>query len=53
MMAVLVRTAHRTSHLTRAANPQLRLIVMMYDILRTVAHVIPMTGAAVTAGDEH
>ena len=131
MMAVLVRTAHRTSHLTRAAHPQLRLIVLMwatvtvlmfahlsevlvwgavydllgavphraesfyfafvnyttlgygdivpatrwrllgpltamngvllfgwstavmYDILRTVTHVIPMTGAAVAAGDEH
>src|SRR6516165_7357338 len=131
MMAVLVRTAHRTSHLTRAAHPQLRLIVLMwatvtvlmfahlsevlvwgavydllgavpngaesfyfafvnyttlgygdivpatrwrllgpltamngvllfgwstavmYDILRTVTHVIPMTGAAITAGGEH
>ena len=131
MMAVIVRTAHRTSHFTRAAHPQLRLIVLMwatvtvlmfahlsevlvwgavydlleavphgaesfyfafvnyttlgygdivpatrwrllgpltamngvllfgwstavmYDILRTVTHVIPMTGAAVTAGDEH
>jgi hypothetical protein len=130
MMAVLVRTAYRTSHLTRAAHAQLRLIVLMwatvtvlmfahlseilvwgavydllkavphgtdalyfafvnyttlgygdiipatrwrllgplaamngvllfgwstavmYDILRTVAHVIPMTGAAVRAGDE-
>jgi hypothetical protein len=131
MMAVLVRAAYRSSHLTRAAHPQLRLIVLMwatvtvlmfahlsevlvwgtvydllgavphgvdsfyfafvnyttlgygdiipatrwrllgpltamngvllfgwstavmYDILRTVAHVIPMTSAAVTAGGEH
>ena len=130
MMAVLVRTAHRASLLTRRAHPQLRLIVLMwatvtvlmfahlseilvwgavydllgavphgvdsfyfafvnyttlgygdiipatrwrllgplaamngvllfgwstavmYDILRTVANVIPMTSAAVTAGGE-
>src|ERR1044071_2869527 len=30
MMAVLVWTAHRTSHLTRAAHARLRLIVLMW-----------------------
>jgi hypothetical protein len=30
MMAVLVWTAHRTSHLTRAAHVRLRLIVLMW-----------------------
>ena len=41
MMAVLVRTAYRTSHLTRAAHPQLRLIVLMWATVTVlmVAHL--------------
>jgi hypothetical protein len=41
MMAVLVRTAHRTSYLTRTAHPQLRLIVLMWatvTVLMFAAH---------------
>jgi hypothetical protein len=41
MMAVLVWTAHRASSLTRAANPRLRLVVVMWTTVSVlmVAHL--------------
>jgi len=42
MMAVLVSTAHRASHLTRSAHPKLRLIVPMWATVSVLmlAHLI-------------
>jgi hypothetical protein len=42
MMAVLVWTVHRASHLTRTAHPKLRLIVLMWATVSVlmIAHLI-------------